>query len=257
MYKVAEQILRKKEQFKRQSTSYENFVGGNWSPPEGLQYYPARLPVEAAKFEQKLPRSGSKDINLALSGAKHAVTDWARVSPADRCAMIQNIAKELLSEKEELVKTDSLEEGQNISDVRHELEATLKFYSRQKIIIPTLMVQSQEGQQQLLKAGSVIKQISPVCSDINGYLERVFTILAGGHCLVNCVLLEEDYTMPYALLRFIDVAGGILPKGVLNVIFGLASEAGSTLVYSNRAITAFYIRSQSSVISRTNKRVLH
>ena len=50
---------------------YENFIGGNWTPPVRGQYFQNPSPVNGQPFCE-VPRSTAEDIDLALDAAHAA-----------------------------------------------------------------------------------------------------------------------------------------------------------------------------------------
>ena len=59
-----------KPEFKKQ---YENFIGGKWVAPVDGEYFDNISPVDGSVIT-KIPRSNSKDINLAVEAASKAAT---------------------------------------------------------------------------------------------------------------------------------------------------------------------------------------
>lgn len=57
---------------------YENFIGGEWVPPVGGEYFENPSPVDGKVFT-KVPRSQKEDIELALDKA-HAAKEKDRKS---------------------------------------------------------------------------------------------------------------------------------------------------------------------------------
>lgn len=50
----------------------------------------------------------------------------------------------------------------------------------------------------------------------------------------NCVILKPAEQTPWSILKFAELVGDILPKGVLNIVNGFGREAGDALARSTR-----------------------
>ena len=70
---------------------YQNFIGGDWVPPAGGQYFEALSPVNGQPFCE-VARSTAADIDKALDAAHAAAPAWGRTSPAQRAVILNAIA---------------------------------------------------------------------------------------------------------------------------------------------------------------------
>ena len=70
---------------------YGNFIGGEFVPPVGGQYFENPTPVTGQTFTE-IPRSTGEDIELALDAAHGAKTAWGRTSAAERANILNKIA---------------------------------------------------------------------------------------------------------------------------------------------------------------------
>src|SRR5690349_7369078 len=58
-------------------SEYGNFIGGKWLGPMDGQFFEVICPVSGQPYT-RVPRSNSKDIELALDGAHAAFEGWKR-----------------------------------------------------------------------------------------------------------------------------------------------------------------------------------
>ena len=70
---------------------YENFIGGAWIAPTTGEYRENLTPSTGEPFCE-IAHSGRDDIELALDAAHAAKEDWARRSPAERAAVLNEVA---------------------------------------------------------------------------------------------------------------------------------------------------------------------
>src|SRR5471032_2489178 len=70
---------------------YENFIGGEWIAPTTGEYRENLTPSTGEPFCE-VAHSGAQDIELALDAAHAAKDDWGERSPADRAAVLTEVA---------------------------------------------------------------------------------------------------------------------------------------------------------------------
>ena len=64
---------------------YGNFIGGEWVPPSGGEYFENPTPVTGQAFCE-IPRSTEADIDKALDAAHGAATAWGKTAAGERAA---------------------------------------------------------------------------------------------------------------------------------------------------------------------------
>ena len=69
-----------KPEFKAQ---YENFIGGEWVAPVDGEYLDDSSPVDGSHIT-RIPKSNSKDIDLAVVAASKAADAWGKTPSAER-----------------------------------------------------------------------------------------------------------------------------------------------------------------------------
>src|SRR3954468_326029 len=62
---------------------YGNFIGGEWVPPSGGEYFENPTPVTGQTFCE-VPRSTEVDVDKALDAAHGAATAWGKTSAGER-----------------------------------------------------------------------------------------------------------------------------------------------------------------------------
>ncbi len=71
---------------------YENFIGGEWTPPAAGGYFENPSPVTGEVFCE-IARSTAADIDRALDAAHAAAPAWGRTSAAERAVILNKIAE--------------------------------------------------------------------------------------------------------------------------------------------------------------------
>ena len=70
---------------------YENYIGGEWVPPQKGQYFENVSPVNGKVFCE-VARSSAEDIELALDAAHSAKDAWGKTSVTERSNILLKIA---------------------------------------------------------------------------------------------------------------------------------------------------------------------
>jgi len=94
---------------------YENFIGGQWTPPASGKYFDNPSPVDGEVFTQ-IPQSDSADIDLAVEAAWKAAPSWTRTSVAERSAILNKIADRLEANLPMLAAAETRENGKAIRE---------------------------------------------------------------------------------------------------------------------------------------------
>ena len=64
--------------------TFKNFVGGDWVPPIGGEYFENANPADVSDVIGRFPLSGAADLERAIESAKRGFELW-RATPARRC----------------------------------------------------------------------------------------------------------------------------------------------------------------------------
>ena len=76
---------------------YGNFIGGEWVPPSGGEYFENPTPVTGQAFCE-IPRSTEADIEKALDAAHGAATAWGKTAAGERAVILNKIADRIEAE---------------------------------------------------------------------------------------------------------------------------------------------------------------
>src|SRR5699024_81232 len=100
---------------------YDNWIGGNWTPPVKGEYFENTTPVTGQAFCE-VARSGADDVELALDAAHASAPASARPAPAERALILTRIADRMEQNLEPLAVAESWDNGK---PVRETLNADL------------------------------------------------------------------------------------------------------------------------------------
>ncbi|THJ66515.1 aldehyde dehydrogenase family protein [Arthrobacter echini] len=214
---------------------YENWIGGEWVPPQKGQYFENISPVTGKAFCE-VARGTAEDIELALDAAHKAAPGWGRTSVAERAAVLNRIADRMEENLELLAVADTWDNGKPIretlaADIPLAIDHFRYFASA---------VRAQEGRLSQLDEDmtayhyheplGVVGQIIPWNFPILMATWKLAPAIAAG----NAVVLKPAEQTPASILVLVELLGDLLPAGVLNVVNGFGVEAGKPLASSKR-----------------------
>lgn len=216
-------------------SQYENYIGGEWTPPVNGQYFDNVSPVNGKVF-CKVPRSDADDIELALDKAHAICEDWGKKSVTDRSNILLKIADRIEQNLEILAVAETWDNGKA---VRETLAADIPLAADHFRYFAGCL-RAQEGTISEIDANTVayhfheplgvVGQIIPWNFPILMAAWKLAPALAGG----NCIILKPAEQTPASILVLFELIGDLLPAGVVNIVNGFGKEAGAALASSKR-----------------------
>src|ERR1700678_474693 len=214
---------------------YGNFIGGEFVPPVGGQYFENPTPITGQTFTE-IARSTGEDIELALDAAHGAKAAWGRTPAAERALILNKIADRIEANLEMLAIAETWENGKPI---RESLAADLPL-AVDHFRYFAGAIRAQEGSLSEIDGDTiayhfheplgVVGQIIPWNFPILMATWKLAPALAAG----NCVVLKPAEQTPLSILVLAEMIADILPPGVFNIVNGFGLEAGKPLASSPR-----------------------
>ena len=219
----------------RLRTRYDNFIGGTWKAPVKGRYFTDKSPIDGSTLCE-IARSDADDVERALDAAHAARKGWARTSPAERARMLNQIADRIDENLELLARVETRDNGKPIRETRG---ADIPL-SADHFRYFAACIRAEEGTlgeidhdtvaYHFREPMGVVGQIIPWNFPLLMASWKMAPALAAG----NCVVIKPASDTPMSLAVLMDLAGDLLPPGVLNVVFGHGSEVGTPLARSPR-----------------------
>ncbi|MFJ8237441.1 aldehyde dehydrogenase [Ureibacillus sp. NPDC094379] len=214
---------------------YDNYIGGEWTPPVKGQYFDNVTPVTGKVFT-KVARSTEEDIELALDAAHAAKESWGKTSAAERAVILNKIADRIEENLEKLAVAETWENGKA---VRETLNADLPL-AIDHFRYFAGAVRGQEGSISQIDNDTVayhfhepigvVGQIIPWNFPLLMAVWKLAPALAAG----NCVVLKPAEQTPTSILVLMELIEDLLPPGVVNIVNGFGLEAGKPLASNPR-----------------------
>jgi aldehyde dehydrogenase (NAD+) len=212
---------------------YENLIGGHWQPAVSGKTILNLNPANHADVVGAFPSSHKEDVELAVAAAKEAFRSW-RLVPAPRRAEILFRAGILLQERKEQFARDMTREmGKVLTETRGDVQEAIDeaFYvagEGRRLFGQTTPseLQNKFAMSVRMPVG-VVGLITPWNFPMAIPSWKLFPALVSGN---TCVIKPASDTplSTYNLVRTLIDAG--LPAGVVNIVCGSGSAAGTPLV---------------------------
>ena len=206
-----------------------SYVNGAWHWPQG------RLTVENPSRRSpicEIGRGTGVEIDMAVEAARAALPAWRALAASERGKWLSELGRRLEENAEEVARVLAAESGNAIkTQSRGEAAGAagvLRYYGGVAV--------EQKGETLPLGPGlfsystrephGVVGSIIPWNSPLQLSAVKISMALATGNCLV----LKPAEDAPLAVLKLAELADGLFPPGVFNVVTGLGEEAGAALV---------------------------
>jgi aldehyde dehydrogenase len=214
---------------------YDNFIGGQWTPPVAGRYFDNTSPITGGVICE-IARSDKDDIEKALDAAHAAKEAWGRTSAGERANILMKIAQRMEDNIEKLALVEAWDNGKPI---RETMAADLPLAVDHFRYFASA-VRAQEGTLSEIDHDTVayhfheplgvVGQIIPWNFPILMAVWKLAPALAAG----NCVVLKPAEQTPASILVWAELIGDLLPPGVLNIVSGYGLEAGKPLASNPR-----------------------
>jgi betaine-aldehyde dehydrogenase/aminobutyraldehyde dehydrogenase len=208
----------------------ENFIGGRWAAARSGATDDIVDPATGDTVF-RAPSSGPDDVDAAVSAAAEAATTWGRATPAERSSALLRLADAIEARTDELVAVEHVNAGKPVAATGIEIEASvdcLRFFAGACRTMETQGAgEYLRGYTSMLRREpiGVVASIAPWNYPLMMAAWKVGPAIAAG----NAVVLKPSELTPMSSLLLAEIASGVLPDGVLNVITG-GKELGAELV---------------------------
>jgi betaine-aldehyde dehydrogenase len=179
----------------------------------------------------ELPRAGVEETDAAVARAKQAFPAWRAIAPADRSALLHDLADAISSRHEDLATLEARNAGKPISDARGEVGMvveTFRYYAGAPERLTGKTIPVAGGVDMTFREPlGVVGLITPWNFPLTIASWKVAPALAAG----NTIVLKPAELTPLTAVELegIAVEAG-LPEGVLNVVAGPGSVCGRRMV---------------------------
>jgi betaine-aldehyde dehydrogenase len=208
-----------------------NFIDGERVASEG-ETEPVLNPATGEELA-RAPKSNAEDVDRAVRAARRAFDDWSGTTPARRAQALLALADMVEEHGEEIARLEALNAGKPIEAVKSDeipvMADNLRFFAgAARCLEGRAAGEYMEGYTSFTRreAVGVVGQITPWNYPLMMAIWKIAPALAGG----NTIVLKPAETTPITTVRLAELAGEILPRGVLNVVTGPGRPTGEALI---------------------------
>ncbi|AIO40567.1 aldehyde dehydrogenase family protein [Burkholderia cenocepacia] len=210
------------------------FIDGEWIGASERETAPVINPATQREIG-RVPLATAADLDRALQAAAQAFDVWRTTVPAERARILKRAAELMRERAEHIAKVMTLEEGKPLAESRDEVLRAADYFEwfaeEARRIDGRVVPSNRPGVQQLVKKQAIgpVAAFTPWNFPAITPARKLSAALAAG-CSVIIKPGEESPATALALARALDEAG--LPKGVLQVVFGVPDQVSKQLIAS-------------------------
>ncbi|WP_312606308.1 aminobutyraldehyde dehydrogenase [Kosakonia cowanii] len=209
---------------------HQLFINGELVNGEGEEqavYNPATGEVLLSIAE-----ASHAQVDAAVEAANRAFVEWGQTTPKARAEALLQLAQVIEDNAEMFARLESLNCGKPLHCVLNdELPAVVdvfRFFAGAARCLNGLAAgEYLEGHTSMIRRDplGVVASIAPWNYPLMMAAWKLAPALAAG----NCVVIKPSEITPLTLLKLAELAQGIFPAGVLNVLFGRGQSVGNRL----------------------------
>jgi succinate-semialdehyde dehydrogenase/glutarate-semialdehyde dehydrogenase len=207
------------------------YIDGKWIEPTAGQVIHVDNPATGEIIGQ-VPKMGTAQVRQAIDAAARAFPAWRKRTAKDRAAVLRRWFDLVMANQEDLAQLMTLEQGKVLTESRGEIAYAASFIEwfgeeAKRVYGDTIPAPQTDKRIVVIKEPvGVVACITPW-----NFPAAMITRKAGPALAAGCtVVIKPASQTPFSALALAELAerAGV-PKGVLNVITGKASEIGAEL----------------------------
>src|SRR5499426_3297065 len=102
--------------------TFKNFIGGDWVPPLGGEYFENKNPAHFDDTIGRFPLSGAADVERAVESARRGFDVWRSTPAPARGDVMRRIGDILTSRKDEIADLMTREMGKPLAETRGDVQ---------------------------------------------------------------------------------------------------------------------------------------
>jgi betaine-aldehyde dehydrogenase/aminobutyraldehyde dehydrogenase len=212
-------------------TQQKQFVGGEFVDSSSGETMEVLNPATGDAIAE-VPRGTAEDVDRAVDAAKKAWDEWQGKTPKDRMELLLKLADVIDENAEELARLESRNVGKPwwvAVDEPGMMSDNLRFFAgAARNLEGKAAAEYVEGYTSMIRREplGVVAGIAPWNYPLFMVIWKTGPALAAG----NVQIVKPAEQTPLTVLRFVELAQEVLPKGVLQVVTGEGVPAGDRLV---------------------------
>jgi aldehyde dehydrogenase (NAD+) len=215
------------------TTTYRNFIGGQWIAPSTGAYFENRNPADQHDLIGLFPASGAADIDAAVDSARRGFERWKRTPAPARGDVLRRVGDLLAARKEELADIMTREMGKPLAETRGDVQEGIDtaYYAATEgrrlfgHTVPSEL--ANKWAMSMRRPIGVCGLITPFNFPLAIPTWKAFPALLCG----NAVILKPAEDVPHTSTVLVEIlleAG--LPPEVVQLVHGMGEVVGKALV---------------------------
>lgn len=205
------------------------YIAGEWR--KTAETLPIINPADETVIGS-LAVAGTADLEAALAAASDGFKVWSKTAPAERARILMKASALMRERSEEIARSITLENGKPLSEARMEVVRGCEFFewdAGECIRFYGRVIPSAAGIRYIVVHEPIgaVAAFAPWNFPMSQPARKIAGALAAG-CSIILKASEETPTAVTHIARAFEDAG--LPRGVLNLVFGVPSHISSTLI---------------------------
>jgi len=209
------------------------FIGGEWTPGQGREDQEIVNPA-TGKVIAHVPKGTAEDVDRAVAAARKAFDGgWSDTTPRMRSEMMLKLADAIEAAGDELAQIESENVGKPLAVMKSEeipptVDCFRFFAGAARTLDGRATGEYMQGFTSMVRREpiGVVGSIAPWNYPLMMATWKISPALAAG----NTVVLKPSEWTPLTALKLAELAAGIFPPGVLNVITGDGEPVGAGVV---------------------------
>lgn len=207
------------------SETIRNFIDGELVE-SGTSDFIDLLDPTTGELDGRSPISTPEEVDAAYAAAARESTTWKRLTPGRRQAHLLDLATAIAERRDEISEVQARDTGQPIRYVASEevdqgVDQLRFFAGAARLLEGKSAGEYLEGHTSSIRREpiGVVGQVTPWNYPFAMAIWKIAPALAAG----NTVVLKPSDTTPRSTVLLAEIAGEVLPAGVLNVVNGDAT----------------------------------
>ena len=213
-----------------------NYINGKLVEPISKNYIDNYNPATGDVYSL-IPNSNDEDVNEAIKSARAAFPSWSKLKNSERSSWLEKISNEIHNRLDELALAESTDNGKPLKLAKSidipRARDNFKFFATAIQHFTSESHHTSEGMINftLRKPVGVAACISPWNLPLYLFSWKIAPALAAG----NTVVAKPSEITPMTAYLLSEICHDIdFPAGVLNIVHGLGSSTGNSIISSDQ-----------------------
>ena len=210
------------------------FIAGEWADADSREAISVTNPATGEQIGT-VPNCGKAETVRAIAAAEVAQRDWARRPAKERSAILRKLNDLMLANQDDLALIMTTEQGKPLAESKGEIAYAASFiewFAEEARRVYGDTIPAPQADRRIL----ALKQPVGVTAAITpwNFPTAMLTRKAGPALAAGCSMVVKPATQtPFSALAFAELADRAgLPKGLLSVLTGSASQIGGEMTRS-------------------------